>query len=706
MRLLNDGYDDEQSELFSALEQATSEITNEAIKRGGSKLLGQLGVGSSAGATGAGAGAAAGTAGTTAGTTAAGTGGTVAGATAGTVGAGAGISTGWWIILIVLGILLVFLLLYATFGGVISIADSFLGGKSSGKPLDSSRVNDVDYIIECIDDGDIDLSTATTGAISEADMLSVLKIISEDERSKQASKDLTYEIQQWALLPEEVEEEDLETDEDSAEDTEEDEDSSKDSDKKKEKTEKYPLIEGYEDFENEHGTWRYIGSKKSDTITVSRASIRGFHVLDVDDSYADEYMTRWQPVLVLCMMASQTSMTDWGSSNMEEIDLNANDVADFFITEELVNRCIDVFDYDIKYFFDPIASSKDYYEYDTAGAFYNKDTRTVKSEIANVYQIPVVTPRLITGPFYKVKFDVNNDNQVIRSSVTYSEQLAAFYSNLNSVTKGGFDKDLFLYLLGQLPGTEDLVYTYTKVFNGYYEGMTNYQTIIPPIDLSEEVSSYITSDLDVGGDNGIDIVYVPTGKSVILDMDDYYINQCDYKQPRGDGHHTISDAACIDCSFTMCAEYYNRESYNIVPICSNMRYYAKSSNGYYQSFHYGNFCADYGMDCPSFYESGALSIQKMVDHLNTGNPIIIYVSNTWLSSNGDTYYSGNGHYLVICGYDDIGFYVQDPGGQRGRTNTQERVLEYASFGQSAFKGAYFITSNNKKFEPYYEVDTR
>lgn len=190
----------------------------------------------------------------------------------------------------------------------------------------------------------------------------------------------------------------------------------------------------------------------------------------------------------------------------------------------------------------------------------------------------------------------------------------------------------------------------------------------------------------------IEIDYIPTGDSVILDMTQY-INQGDYpKDLRGDGPDTIKQSGCCDCSYAMCAAYYHNKTVDI----------KKISEKYVEGdlFQTSTFLTDYGMTRDS--ESG-FNTSNIVAHITSGNPVIIKIEGKWIGTdNRILHSSSNQHFLVIVGYDANGFYLYDPG---SRANTTTGVVLYSDFKKVTIKQSHFITSTDNSFSPRYTVNT-
>lgn len=207
-----------------------------------------------------------------------------------------------------------------------------------------------------------------------------------------------------------------------------------------------------------------------------------------------------------------------------------------------------------------------------------------------------------------------------------------------------------------------------------------------------------TSSLYGGSGGGLMVDYKPNGTSVILDVTDkYYI--CQYSNPdsskaRGNGKHTIGEAACIDCSYMMAAEYFNQTPYSIAKISSSM-----SKGGYVdgQSFQTWKFCQDFGINL----QNGTKSTTDIVAQITKGNIVEIGIKGQWKGIAGrQLHNSSSEHHFIIVGYDDTGFYLADPGSQGNTVN----VVSYADFAKAPIFEVRYLSSS-KGNPPHYLINT-
>ena len=104
--------------------------------------------------------------------------------------------------------------------------------------------------------------------------------------------------------------------------------------------------------------------------------------------------------------------------------------------------------------------------------------------------------------------------------------------------------------------------------------------------------------------------------------------------------------------------------------------------------------------------------EDVISCLISGNPVILYIKGLWVDSQGVTRHgTSNGHFLVIVGYDDRGFYLYDPG-RRNNTftkdasgNLQPVCIPYDDFKRVTILEYRTLSSTNPSFTPYYRINT-
>ena len=95
--------------------------------------------------------------------------------------------------------------------------------------------------------------------------------------------------------------------------------------------------------------------------------------------------------------------------------------------------------------------------------------------------------------------------------------------------------------------------------------------------------------------------------------------------------------------------------------------------------------------------AGGFDINYCISSLTEGKPIVLQIKGIW-KYNGVEYHStSGGHFLVIIGYDDCGFYVLDP----GKRANNDRVIPYLAFNYIDIP-SYRIISGS---DVYYRTNT-
>lgn len=195
----------------------------------------------------------------------------------------------------------------------------------------------------------------------------------------------------------------------------------------------------------------------------------------------------------------------------------------------------------------------------------------------------------------------------------------------------------------------------------------------------------------------ISVGYIKTGETVILDIaENWYINQGWYpNSKRGNSSgDTIKQSGCIDCSYVMAAQYFHQAFIDIEAVCATSSYYSGAA------FRTQAFCADNNMSTTGAIAFNAETIRQQ---LTQGNPVLFHLSGVW-SYNGTTYHnSASGHFLLIIGYDDNGFFLCDPGSKANTIRTTS--VPIAAFNRADDAHIRFITYNNGSFIPDYKVNT-
>ncbi|MDE6627709.1 MAG: C39 family peptidase [Lachnospiraceae bacterium] len=193
-----------------------------------------------------------------------------------------------------------------------------------------------------------------------------------------------------------------------------------------------------------------------------------------------------------------------------------------------------------------------------------------------------------------------------------------------------------------------------------------------------------------------DIVYPPD--SVILDMP-VYINQGDYPYNlRGCHRHSIKQEGCMDCSYTMCEEYFHNKNLSITNVSSSYVGINCMMDGQ-------RFCLDNLMTATG---DSPYSQASIMSEIRNGNPVVLHIRGTWSYGGRVLHRSSGGHFLVVMGYDSKGFFFYDPG---MRANTAVKgngtSIPYAAFTYGGltsckYRKIHSITGSPMKFLPGHE----
>ena len=193
-----------------------------------------------------------------------------------------------------------------------------------------------------------------------------------------------------------------------------------------------------------------------------------------------------------------------------------------------------------------------------------------------------------------------------------------------------------------------------------------------------------------------DIVYPED--SVILDMP-VYINQGDYPNSiRGCLLHSIKQEGCMDCSYTMCEEYFHNKNLSISNVSASYVGANCMMDGQ-------RFCVDNLMTVTGDI---IYSQSSIMSEIRNGNPVVLHIRGTWSYGGRVLHRSSGGHFLVIMGYDSKGFFFYDPG-MRANTAVQGNgtSIPYEAFTHGGltsckFRQIHSITGSPMKFLPGHE----
>lgn len=180
----------------------------------------------------------------------------------------------------------------------------------------------------------------------------------------------------------------------------------------------------------------------------------------------------------------------------------------------------------------------------------------------------------------------------------------------------------------------------------------------------------------------------------ILDM--YrYINQGENPQASlSFAGGTFQQYGCAPSSYIMVIEYFLRQQ---VDIESAIKKYSAGSQGIY-----GNAMINaYGGTSSQSSYGGP---EQIISQIDAGKPVILS-----LRGQNSFHHTNGGHYLVIMGYDEEGFYMYDPGSRENTYGygTQNCTVTYEQFAKDAgtFQGIYTFNFANVTIPEFSENTT-
>ena len=236
-------------------------------------------------------------------------------------------------ILIAIGpMLLIFLCAFIVIGGVLSVGDEIVDaikdffGYSTEEEAEAV-VDDLDIMIEAFESGQISLSNTSLAFMDQATVLRILNAVKayDDGRMGQASG-IQYGNRK----------EDTET------------------------SMSFPEMDVYGELVNEPLTWELLNTKYDTewrtADTFSRSDVEAAMTLD-GKGFFD---IKWQEIFVVCAMAARNNIEnheirnddkDFSNASLDEINMS-----EYFLTDEDIDRIINIFLYDFSYWFDPVAN--------------------------------------------------------------------------------------------------------------------------------------------------------------------------------------------------------------------------------------------------------------------------------------------------------------------------------------------------------------
>lgn len=150
--------------------------------------------------------------------------------------------------------------------------------------------------------------------------------------------------------------------------------------------------------------------------------------------------------------------------------------------------------------------------------------------------------------------------------------------------------------------------------------------------------------------------------------------------------HTISAAGCGFTSMSIIVSSMTDNQIDPSLMCANYgTTYYKPGVGAYWSIVSG-VSADYGLTC----EEMTLSVQNVIDALNDGKLVVAVVGDGGAGYTGKGYYTGAGHFLVICGVTDDGkLLLADP--NNATVSTSGQGVDMQHFLDSGIKTWWSIS---------------
>lgn len=336
-----------------------------------------------------------------------------------------GIVISWKVILVVVIIILIIATIFAGYASIVTFSQG-VGDASEIWDNDSYQaiekdVNNAEYIKQLIVDGMVDTTQGAMGMVEFQDLYDILTAVTDRETANTEEITIEYESEIWTRV-----------------------------------------LDGEGEYSNEFGQWDNTGEKETSNKTLVRNDLEAE---GGNSAYSNSYMLRWQPILVLCIMRAQHEAGNWGYD--EWVGEGELDYNDYFLTDEMIDECIAVFDYEFGYYFDFFGQMthetvKSSYKFDDFYSYRILDGRLSDTQGNTALRhVPVSAPAYVRNSYITIHYNLE-DAKLETRTLRYTPH--KFISKLEAAAGGHFDETEFLMLLSALPGTEDLVEEYRMIF--------------------------------------------------------------------------------------------------------------------------------------------------------------------------------------------------------------------------------------------------
>lgn len=357
------------------------------------------------------------------------------------------------------------------FGAASSFADAiknFFHGNDETKEMTEEEfavwINDPENIYEALQSDDVDLSAVNFLMLDEDTVKQIFERIHVYDEKRKESKTVSYTY----------------------------------------RTETRKPGESFEDMD-EYGTIPSDSSSGKSGISYSgKADVeisRGSVEKETDENGMDLFALRWQPIVSMCALAVQQEYDDWGKKGGEDIStetIEDADLTNYYLTDEEIDKIIDIFYYKATYYYDAISSSTSSYKFKRMPEIQcayrldvseDDDTRVTK-------RIPCSAPLCIANGFISYDYKYNSSGQC--TSRDYTVVSERFFSAAAECVNN-FDMDMYLSMLSELPSAEDLYEFYSS--DDFVNMMLINTTCMDPKQCSS-IGIYYNANASSGGDGG------------------------------------------------------------------------------------------------------------------------------------------------------------------------------------------------------------
>lgn len=366
------------------------------------------------------------------------------------------------------GLLIIMASVVILFGAAASFKDSFMDffrGHDETKNMTQEEytawLNDPENIYNALQSGNVDLSAVNFLMLDDSTVKQIFERIHKynTKRSESKTVSYTYRVESYP------------------------------------KKETMETMDEFGTIPSDSGGKSWISYDNEASVEISRESVEK----EGDEEDLDLFAVRWQPVLVACAMAVQQEYDDWGTKGGEDISdktIEEANLKNYYLTDAEIDAIIDIFYYNATYYYDAISSSTTKYLFKrmvgTQCAYRLESSVNGKTRITK--RIPCSAPLNISNKF--ISYDYQYDSSGKCTSRDYTMIPEHFFTEMNACIEG-FDMQLYLTMLAELPAADDLYKFYNS--ENFQSLMIVNKTCTNP-KICKSIGIYYNSNISDAGD--------------------------------------------------------------------------------------------------------------------------------------------------------------------------------------------------------------